>query len=85
MSCVFLIVLFAQLEWRLDVEVASRSLRGQVNPSYLLQIDTRQNGAAEQHLVTADYQNLQRIVASLEEALVQSTTAHARRVVRSIR
>lgn len=43
---------YHNLEWRLDVQVASRSLHRQLNPTYLVQLDIKDGDGALSHALT---------------------------------
>mmetsp|Transcript_442 Transcript_442/g.413 ORF Transcript_442/g.413 Transcript_442/m.413 type:complete len:220 (-) Transcript_442:69-728(-) len=73
---------YVDLRWRLDMEIASRSLQANnYEPSYLLRIDTTK----EQTLLKADFATLQRIHSELQTALDESKSVHSQRIFRYIR
>eukprot|EP00250_Pteridium_aquilinum_P012803 c20954_g1_i1 orf=312-950(-) len=82
---------YEKLEWRLDVQVASRSLRNQATPSFLLHLLTRSNNVdpsddkekdMNSSLMEADYKTLKEVCAILEQAVAASSSMHCRRIVR---
>ncbi|KAJ7544759.1 hypothetical protein O6H91_09G092000 [Diphasiastrum complanatum] len=91
---------YQRLDWRLDVQIASRSLLNQSHPSFLLKLSTKsfhsrdrfQVGAIsrehkEKHVkyFEADYVTLKRICEQLEQALAERKGAHCRRVIRQFK
>lgn len=76
---------YHSLEWRLDVQLASRSLRQQIKPAVTLKLHLDQNGEHSTHLLQTDPATLLHLVQQLEQALEEMKTSHCRRVVRSIK
>ncbi|KAJ8030840.1 COMM domain-containing protein 2 [Holothuria leucospilota] len=75
---------YRNLEWRLDVEVASRSLRHQVVPSILMKLHTEDNGTKTTQVLQTDPVNLVHLTKSLEQALAEVKSQHCRRIIRNI-
>uniref|UniRef100_UPI00358FDB93 COMM domain-containing protein 2 n=1 Tax=Myxine glutinosa TaxID=7769 RepID=UPI00358FDB93 len=77
---------YADLEWRLDVQLASRALVKQMQPNVLLRLKM-QNAGGETHgaLIQADVASLRHAIFSLEEALAESRARHVRRIARHIK
>lgn len=73
---------YADVSWRIDVQLASRTLRKRVEPTFLLRLDTEPGG--RQQMLQADYASLQHVVEQLEDAARQARTSHAKRVLRYI-
>lgn len=76
---------YQDLEWRCDVELASRSLQRQAQPSVLLRLHTKQGDDSDSILLQTDPANLLHITKSLEEALAEIKTQHCRRIMRNIK
>ncbi|GAM25740.1 hypothetical protein SAMD00019534_089150 [Acytostelium subglobosum LB1] len=79
---------YANLEWRLDVQVANRSLRGQtINPIYLLKLTTQSGGTEDkkEHLLQTDPNNLKHLCNELESALNEIRSNDCRRIMRNIK
>jgi hypothetical protein len=85
---------YADLDWRLDVEVSSRALREQIKPMFLLELQTSAGGsAAAQHLgegvsrqyLQSDWANLQHIADELTKAVAEAKSGHARRIMRYVK
>lgn len=77
---------YHNLEWRLDVQLASRSLRQQVVPvvTMRLLLDTA-GGEQSARLLQTDPSTLLHLVSTLEAALASMKTNHARRILRNIK
>uniref|UniRef100_T1IW03 COMM domain-containing protein n=1 Tax=Strigamia maritima TaxID=126957 RepID=T1IW03_STRMM len=73
---------YQNLEWRLDINVASRSLHRQVNPTYLLKLELDQNSPI---FLQTDPVNLIHMTNALEEALQELKTQHCRRITRLLK
>lgn len=76
---------YHNLEWRLDVQLASRTLRRQVNPVFLLKLDVQDGSAIKSHILQTDPANLIHLTEQLEAALSEMKTAYVRRIVRNIK
>nr|XP_023476862.1 COMM domain-containing protein 2 isoform X3 [Equus caballus] len=76
---------YHSLEWRLDVQLASRSLRQQIKPSVTIKLRLNQNGAHTTQVLQTDPATLVRLVQQLEQALEEMKTNHCRRVVRNVK
>jgi hypothetical protein len=76
---------FHDLEWRLDIKVASRSLRRQVEPEILLKFDlSKQQQQLETKVLQTDIVNLNHLTSCLEDALNEIKSNYCRRVFRSV-
>lgn len=86
---------YAGLSWRLDVQLASRCLRKQVEPKFLIRLETRGGGAGgagagearqppQERLLEADYASLRHVVDQLESAARQAHVSHSKRVLRYV-
>ncbi|XP_033118094.1 COMM domain-containing protein 2-like [Anneissia japonica] len=75
---------YHNLEWRLDIELASRSLRHQVNPNILLKLHTKDYDEEETTILQTDPVNLVHMTEVLEDALAQVKAQHSRRILRNI-
>ncbi|CAD5113001.1 DgyrCDS2203 [Dimorphilus gyrociliatus] len=69
---------YSKLEWRFDIEIASRSLRKQVQPVILLKFYLNHNGVEEERILQTDPSNLIRLTAKLEEALHSLQSSHSK-------
>lgn len=74
---------YRDLEWRLDVKLASRSLRHQVEPVVTMKLHVQDSGKEETKLLQTDPANLVHITRTLEEALQELNSAHCRRICRN--
>lgn len=75
---------YHNLEWRLDVELASRSLRHQTVPTVLMKLHTEDCGKRDVHILQTDPVNLVHLTQALEGALAEAKTQHCRRIIRNI-
>ncbi|XP_005110093.1 COMM domain-containing protein 2 [Aplysia californica] len=76
---------YHNLEWRFDVQLSSRSLRHQVSPSILLQLQTQEDGEKKTQMLQTDPVNLIHLTSVLEEALQEMKSGYCRRIVRNIK
>lgn len=76
---------YHNLEWRFDIELASRSLHHQTNPVVLMKLHTKEGDKKKQEVLQVDPVNLVHMTAALESALQEMKTAHCRRIVRNIK
>lgn len=75
---------YVGLDWRLDVQLASRCLRQQANPSFLLRLETT-NPDPISHTLECDFANLHHVSEQLQAALAQVKTTHSKRILRYLR
>eukprot|EP00056_Hartaetosiga_gracilis_P017403 m.7180 g.7180 ORF g.7180 m.7180 type:complete len:201 (+) comp5671_c0_seq2:71-673(+) len=76
---------FKDVQWRLDVKVASRSLRETVEPSLVMSIATETGDASESKTFQTDISTLNRITQQLDSALKHVNTSHYRRIGRAVK
>uniref|UniRef100_A0A2K6U3Q8 COMM domain-containing protein n=1 Tax=Saimiri boliviensis boliviensis TaxID=39432 RepID=A0A2K6U3Q8_SAIBB len=76
---------YHNLEWRLDEQLASRSLRQQIKPAVAIKLYLNQNGDHDTKVLRTDPATLLHLVQQLEQALEEMKTNHYRRVVRNIK
>ncbi|XP_048398722.1 COMM domain-containing protein 2 isoform X3 [Stegostoma tigrinum] len=76
---------YHNLEWRLDVQLASRALRQQVKPLLTLKLHLEQNGQRNANILQTDPATLLHLIRKLEQALGEMKTNHCRRIVRNIK
>jgi len=79
---------YQHLEWRLDVEIARRTVAQDATPTFMLRLDTSQSSAVgseprSSHM-SADYASLKHLQAQLEAAVREEQSVHARRFQRYI-
>ena len=75
---------YEDLNWRLDIQIASRTLRSQVNPIFLIELETLDPDSKKQLLQT-DYVNLKRLSTEIEAALREAKGGHCRRIMRNVK
>uniref|UniRef100_G3T014 COMM domain containing 2 n=1 Tax=Loxodonta africana TaxID=9785 RepID=G3T014_LOXAF len=71
--------------WRIDCQLASRSLRQQIKPAVTIKLHLNQNGDHTTQVLQTDPATLLHLVRQLEQALEEMKTSHCRRVVRNIK
>lgn len=79
---------YHDMEWRFEVQIASRSLLKQVTPLITLDLsirDSDKDDNVEHVLLQTDPVNLLHIVQELEEALQEGRSQHIRRLSRVIK
>lgn len=80
---------YHNLEWRLDVQLASRSFRQQVIPMLTMRLiltrgcDSRSDNTSR--VLQTDPSTLLYLISTLEAALAAIKTSHARRILRNIK
>ncbi|CAH1793123.1 unnamed protein product [Owenia fusiformis] len=75
---------YHNLEWRFDVQLASRSLRHQINPTILFKLHTKYGESKETTILQTDPVNLVHLTDTLDQALQEIKSAHCRRILRNI-
>ncbi|XP_039614037.1 COMM domain-containing protein 2 [Polypterus senegalus] len=76
---------YHNLEWRLDVQLASRALRQQIKPVVSFKLHLEQNGEKTAKVVQTDPATLLHLIQQMERALGEMKTNHCRRIVRNIK
>lgn len=78
-------VSYKSLEWRIDIKLATRSLRKCYEPEIILKLNlsTGKDNELQSHLLQTDVTNLVHLTNSLEEALNEIKTNYCRKVFRS--
>ncbi|XP_043288006.1 COMM domain-containing protein 2 [Venturia canescens] len=79
---------YHNLEWRFQVQLASRSLLNQLSPIFVidLMLKTGENSDDIKHVaLQSDPSNLLRLSQELESAIADSQSQHARSIKRSIK
>lgn len=76
---------YHNLEWRFDVELASRSLRHQVTPVITMKLHTKDCDKISTQVLQTDPVNLVHLTKVLDEALQEMKSPYCRRIVRNIK
>uniref|UniRef100_A0A8B9IUT4 COMM domain containing 2 n=1 Tax=Amazona collaria TaxID=241587 RepID=A0A8B9IUT4_9PSIT len=76
---------YHNLEWRLDVQLASRSLRQQIKPAVTIKLHLNENDDQTAHVLQTDPSTLLHLIQQLEQALGEMKTNHCRRIVRNMK
>ena len=72
---------YVNVEWRLEVKLASRMLRNSPKPQFLIELETTADG---KQFLQSDFACLKHVVSELENAVKETRTSHGRRVVKYI-
>nr|XP_046157144.1 COMM domain-containing protein 2-like [Oncorhynchus gorbuscha] len=77
---------YHNLEWRLDVQLASRALRQQVKPTVTMKLHLEESGGDKSaKVLQTDPATLMHLIQELENALAELKTTHCRRILRNIK
>ncbi|KAK7499287.1 hypothetical protein BaRGS_00009547 [Batillaria attramentaria] len=76
---------YHSLEWRFDVQLASRSLRHQTTPQVLMKLHIKDNDTTDTHLLQTDPVNLVHLTQVLDAALQEMKSPYCRRIARNIK
>ncbi|KAM3835548.1 COMM domain-containing protein 2 isoform 1-T1 [Vipera latastei] len=76
---------YHNMEWRLDVQLASRSLRQQIKPTVTLKLHLNENENQTTKILQTDPATLLHLIQQMEQALGEMKTNHCRRIVRNIK
>ncbi|XP_001363982.1 COMM domain-containing protein 2 isoform X1 [Monodelphis domestica] len=76
---------YHNLEWRLDVQLASRCLRQQIKPAMTIKLHLSRDGEHSSQVLQTDPPTLLHLIQQLEQALGEMKTNHCRRIVRNIK
>ncbi|NXD14546.1 COMD2 protein, partial [Nothocercus nigrocapillus] len=76
---------YHNLEWRLDVQLASRSLRQQIKPFVTLKLHLSESGDQTAQVLQTDPSTLLHLIQQLEQALGEMKSNHCRRIVRNMK
>eukprot|EP00002_Diphylleia_rotans_P035807 TRINITY_DN7846_c0_g2_i1.p1 TRINITY_DN7846_c0_g2~~TRINITY_DN7846_c0_g2_i1.p1 ORF type:complete len:201 (-),score=56.39 TRINITY_DN7846_c0_g2_i1:266-868(-) len=76
---------YQNLDWRLDVTLASRTQKQQTTPVYFLNLAIEDEGVTTTHVLQADPANLRHVCNELETALNELRTSRCQRILRNIK
>lgn len=77
---------YVDLDWRLDIELASRSLRQQTIPTWLMKLSVENaDGQVESQMLQTDAVNLRHLYEELQMAFGEERTGYAKRVSRNVK
>ncbi|XP_055073594.2 COMM domain-containing protein 2 [Misgurnus anguillicaudatus] len=76
---------YHNLEWRLDVQLASRALRHQVKPTVTLKLHLEEGGTRRAQVLQTDPATLHHLIQEMERALTELKSNHCRRILRNIK
>lgn len=75
---------YNNLEWRVDINLGSRSIREIVEPEIILKFDLKKGDEIATEVLKTDVVNLVHLTNSLDEALNEIKTHYVRRVLKNI-
>ena len=76
---------FNNLEWRVDVKLATRSLQKVIEPEVIFKLNLKNNNNnSEIHILQTDTINLVHLTNSLENALNEIKTNYCRRIFKNL-
>lgn len=78
---------YKNLEWRLDVELSSRTVSQEAAPKYTLRLDLSEGSSTKYRSLAfhSDFANMKNLLCRLEDAAAEERGVHARRFQRYIR
>ncbi|XP_015727654.1 COMM domain-containing protein 2 [Coturnix japonica] len=76
---------YHSLEWRLDVQLASRSLRQQIKPVVTIKLHLNDNEDRTTQVLQTDPSTLLHLIQQLEQALGEMKTNHCKRIARNMK
>jgi len=77
---------YVDLDWRLDIQLASRSIRQQAAPTFVLKLKTSSSANnSEVEYLQSDFATLKHLCTELEKAVNQAKSVHARRILRYVK
>ncbi|NWT88624.1 COMD2 protein, partial [Lanius ludovicianus] len=76
---------YHSLEWRLDVQLATRSLRQQIKTAVTMKLHLNQNEDQTAQVLQTDPATLLHLIQQLEQALGEMKMNHCRRIVRNMK
>ncbi|XP_076879469.1 COMM domain-containing protein 2 [Brachyhypopomus gauderio] len=76
---------YHNLEWRFDVQLASRTLRQQVKPTVTFKLHLERGGVRSARVLQTDPATLLHLIQELERALAEVKSNHCRRILRNIK
>mmetsp|Transcript_14578 Transcript_14578/g.35564 ORF Transcript_14578/g.35564 Transcript_14578/m.35564 type:complete len:199 (+) Transcript_14578:102-698(+) len=71
---------YNNLNWRLELEMSSRTLHHKVKPSFLLELTTKDETGEKAELMQCDYSVMKHVCDQLEVALKDLNSSHCRRM-----
>jgi hypothetical protein len=76
---------YNEIEWRIDVKTATKSLNKICQPEILMKLSLNDSDSNRKvHVVQTDPVNLEHLINSLDEALNEIKTNYCRRIFRNI-
>jgi len=76
---------YNEIEWRIDVKTATKSLNKMCQPEILMKLSLNDSNLNKKvHVLQTDPVNLEHLINSLDEALNEIKTNYCRRIFRNI-
>jgi COMM domain containing 2 len=76
---------FNDLEWRIDVKLATKSLQKQIDPEIILKLNLKSNeNKSEIHILQTDIVNLVHLTNCLDDALNEMKSNYCRRIFKNL-
>lgn len=78
---------YNDLEWRIDIKLATKSVRKLIEPEIVLKLNLTKNGdtsSRETHLLQTDIVNLTHLTNCLDDALNEIKTSYCRRIFKNL-
>ncbi|XP_054710904.1 COMM domain-containing protein 2-like [Uloborus diversus] len=76
---------YHNMEWRIDVQLASRCLRRPTEPTVLMRLQLENDHKLNSVILEADPVNILHMADVLDQALQEAKSHHCRRIMRSIK
>lgn len=77
---------YHNLDWRLNLQLATRCARHNIKPSFLLELETEDaDGNPCVQMMESDYANMKHISDELDRALAETRAKHANRIFRYVK
>eukprot|EP01095_Lingulamoeba_sp_RSL-Kostka_P006411 TRINITY_DN2007_c0_g1_i1.p1 TRINITY_DN2007_c0_g1~~TRINITY_DN2007_c0_g1_i1.p1 ORF type:complete len:218 (-),score=55.28 TRINITY_DN2007_c0_g1_i1:12-665(-) len=75
---------YENMNWRLDIQIASRTLNKQMTPIYTLKFEIATPNGPRYETLQVDYANLQHLTLEIDNALKELKSTHCRRIMRNV-
>jgi len=77
---------YSSVDWRLDLQIASRCYMGDVKPMFLLELETEDSNHKQHvHVLESDFANLRHVCEELEVAVKEVKNKHCNRIIRYVK
>jgi len=76
---------YSNLEWRFEVQIASRALKNQTEANVLLKLELERGNGGEFENISCNPANLVHLLDTLEEALIEGRSQHFQKISRHLK